>query len=169
MIPSTPVQTSYSKYAGAANVGMPGSQTSFDADSYIAQDGDIGFGLAVAQGTDSDKAVVLGKPSGAGAFVGITMADVTLANLSATTTDKYVEGDNVGVLVKGDIWVAPQTNVSAGGAVYYNSSTGELGDSGISNAVLIKNAKWMTAYPMTVPGVTNQRLAVVRLSGLPTA
>ena len=169
MIGSTPIQTTYKKYASAAQVGMPGSTIAFDSDTGIAQDSAIGFGLALCKGGNSDLHVTLGQPSGAGDFVGISMADPTLPNLAATQTDAYQEGENVGVLVKGDIWVAPQTDVTAGGDVYYNSATGQLGASGISNAVLIKNAKWMTSYPMTVPGVTNERLAVVRLSGLPTA
>lgn len=169
MIGSSPVQTSYKKYASAAQVGMPGSTISFDADTGIAEDpagNGIGFGLAVCKGTVTDKAVTLGQLSG-GEFVGITMADPTLANLSASETDKYQDTENVGVLVRGDIWVAPQTNVTAGGAVYYNSSTGQLGASGIANAVLIPNAKWMSSYPMTYPNVESERLAVVRLGSLP--
>lgn len=166
MIGSTPIQSTYKKYASAAQVGMPGSTIAFDSDTGIAQDSAIGFGLAVCKGSDSDAAVVLGQPSGAGDFVGITMADNTLPNLAATQTDAYQEGENVGVLVKGDIWVAPQTNVDAGGAVYMNAATGQLGASGISNAVLIANAKWMTSYPMTVPGVDNERLAIVRLGSI---
>lgn len=167
MIGSTPIQTTYRKYASAAQVGMPGSTISFDSDTGIAQDGAMGFGLAVSKGTDNDQAVVLGQPSGSGSFVGITMADNTLPNLSATQTDKYQEGENVGVLVRGDIWVAPATNVTAGDDVYFNAATGALGGSSISNSVQITNAKWMTSYPMTVPGVDNERLAIVRLGSLP--
>lgn len=169
MIGSTPIQTTYRKYASAAQVGMPGSTIAFDADTFLAEDPagtGIGFGLAVCQGTASDKSATLGQLSG-GDFIGITMADPTLANLSATTTDEYQDTENMGVLVKGDIWVAPQTNVTAGGAVYFNSVTGELGDSGIANGVLISNAKWMSSYPMTVPGVDSERLAIVRLGSLP--
>ena len=170
MIPSTPVQTTYSKYASAAQVGMPGSTISFDADTGIVEDPagtGIGFGLAVCKGTIGDKAVTLGQLSG-GEFVGISMADPTLANLSATETDKYQNRENIGILVKGDIWVAPQTNVTANGDVYYNSSTGQLGASGIANAVKIPNAKWVSSYPMTIPNVTSERLAVVRLGSIPS-
>lgn len=167
MIGSTPIQTTYRKYASAAQVGMPGSTISWDADTGIAQDSAIGFGLAVCKGDANDQAVVLGQPSGAGDFVGITMADNTLPNLAATQTDEYQEGENVGVLVRGDIWVAPANNVTAGDPVYFNSSTGALGTTGISNGVSIPNAKWLTSYPMTVPGVDNERLAIVRLGSLP--
>ena len=164
MIGSTPIQSTYKKYASAANVGMPGSTIAFDSDTGIAQDSAIGFGLALCKGDETDQSVVLGQPSGAGDFVGENEAEE-----KASLIDKYQIGENVGVLVKGDIWVAPATNVMAGGDVYYNAATGQFGDSGISNAVLVKNAKWMTSYPMTVPGVDNERLAIVRISGLPTA
>ena len=166
MIGSTPIQTSYKKYASAAQVGMPGSTIAFDSDTGIVQDDPIAFGLAVSMGSDNDQSAVLGQPSGHRGFWGISMADNTLANLAATETDEYQVGENIGILTKGDIWVAPATNVAAGGAVYFNSATGALGDSGIANAVLIAGAKWMTSYPMTVPGVDNEQLAVVRLTSI---
>jgi hypothetical protein len=165
MIGSTPVQTTYSKYQRAGQVGMPASTTSWDADTYIADDpagAGIGFGLAVSRGTASERACTLGQLSG-GDFIGITMADNTLANLSASFTDKYADTENVGVLVRGDIFVVPATNVTAGGSVYYNSSTGQLGDSGISNAVQITNARWMSSYPATDPGGEPSQIAIVRL------
>lgn len=162
----TPVQSTYNKYGSLGQVGMPGSTIAFDSDTGIVQTAAIGFGLAVSLHSASDKAVVLGAPSGNRGFLGISMADVTLANLSATATDKYQVGENIGVLVKGDIVVAPQTNVTAGGDVYFNTVTGELGASNIPNAQQITNAKWLSAYPVTVPGVRAERLAVVRLTAI---
>lgn len=167
--PSGPVQSSYTQFQGVAQVGMPASTRSWDADTRIAEDpaGDgIGFGLAVCKGTVAELAATLGALSG-GAFLGITMADNTLANLSTATTDKYTDGENMGILTDGDIWVAPQTNVSVGGAVYFNSSTGQLGASGIANAVLIEGASWQSSYPAVRPElVATGRLAVVRLNGI---
>lgn len=164
---SGPVQSTYARYMTPAQVGMPASTHGWDVDTCIAEDpaGDgIGFGLAVCRGTKSDQAATLGALSG-GAFRGITRADITLANVDEATTDKYLDGDNMGVQSRGDIWVAPQTNVTAGGAVYFNSSTGELGASGISNAVLIAGAKWLSSYPETTHDqVTTGRLAIVRLA-----
>lgn len=165
MIPSTPVQTTYTKYQKAGQVGMPASTTSWDADTYLAEDpagNGIGFGLAVCRGTVSERSATLGQLSG-GDFIGITMADNTLANLSSDTTDVYSDTENMGVLVRGDIWVYPATNVTSGGDVYFNSSTGALGDSGIANAVQIPNARWMSSYPKTDPGGEASRIAIVRL------
>jgi hypothetical protein len=166
MITSSAVQTTYNQFIKAAQVGMPGSTAPWAVDNRIAEDPagtGIGFGLAVCQGTDSDFAATLGALSG-GAFLGITRADPTLPNLSATFTDKYQNTDNMAVQVAGDIWVAPATNVAAGGLVYFNSTTGALGDSGISNAVLITGARWMTSVPMTQELTQHINLAVVRLN-----
>jgi len=169
MIGSSPIQTTYTQYQKAGQAGMIASTIGWDIDSCIVDDpagAGIGFGLAVSKGTASERAVTLGQLSG-GDFVGITVADPTLPNLSATFTDKFQDTENVGVLVRGDIFVVPATNVTAGGAVYYNSSTGQLGDSGIANAVLISNAKWMSSYPATDPGGEASQIAIVRLGSLP--
>lgn len=169
MITPNAVQTTYAQYHTPAQVGMPASTHGWDIDTKLAEDpanAGIGFGLAVCQGTVSNMAATLGQLSG-GAFVGITIRDATLANVDATYTDKYQDKENMGVVVRGDIWVAPQTNVAAGGNVYFNTVTGELGGSGISNAVQITGARWMTSYPETdIDGVTTGRLAVVRLNAI---
>lgn len=166
MITSTPLQTAYARYAPVAQAGMPASQSGWDADSLIAEDpalDGIGFGLAVCKGTVSDKAATLAQLSG-GEFLGITMADATLPQTTTRDTDKYYDRDTMTVMTKGDIWVAAATNVSSGGAVYYNSTTGELGASGISNAVLINNARWMTSKPNTdQTDLTFSGFCVVRL------
>jgi hypothetical protein len=169
MLTPAPVQTTYNQFLTSGQVGTPASETGWDVDNRIAEDplgNGIGFGLAVCQGTFSDYGATLGQLSG-GSFVGITRADPTLPNVDPAFTDKYRDTDNMAVHVRGDIWVAPATNVSAGGAVYYDSVTGQLGASGISNPVLIANAKWMTSYPMTSPLIPAADLAVVRLGAVP--
>lgn len=166
MLTPSPVQTTYNQYLTSGQVGMPATMSGWDVDTRIAEDpaGDgIGFGLAVCQGTASDFAATLGQLSG-GAFVGITRADPTLANVDSQFTDKYRDTENMAVYVRGDIWVAPATSVTAGGAVYFDSTTGHLGDSSVDNAVLIVGAKWMTSVPMTNDGITPANLAVVRLA-----
>lgn len=169
LTPSSPVQTTYHQFQTPAQVGMAATMTGWDVDNRIAQDpggNGIGFGLAVCQSHESDYAATLGALSG-GAFVGITRADPTLANVSSTFTDKYRDTENMAVQVRGDIWVAPATNVTVGGPVYFNSVTGQLGASGIANAVLIPNAKWMTTVPMTEPLINPVNLAIVRLGAVP--
>lgn len=170
MITPSPTQTTYNQFLTSAQVGMPASETGWDVDNRLAEDPagtGIGFGLAVCQGTASDMAATLGQLSGGG-FVGITRADPTLPNVDSAFTDKYQDTDNMAVQVRGDIWVAPATAaVVAGDPVYFNSVTGQLGDSGIANAVLIPNAKWMTSFPMTQALLPAANLAVVRLGAVP--
>lgn len=159
MLTPGPVQSTYSQYLQAAQNGMLASTSGYDVDTKIIEDASgngIGFGLAVSQSYVTDRGAVLGQLSGF-AFVGITVSDVTLPNLSATFTDKYADKDNAGVLVRGDLWVTSSTIVAAGGNVYFNSVTGALGASSISNAVLIKGARWMTSAAAA-------GLAVVRLN-----
>lgn len=168
MFTPAPVQTTYQQYESVAQVGMPGSMVAWSLDNRILEDpagNGVGFGLAVCQAFESDKACTLGQLSG-GVFVGITRADVTLplATVPARAIDKFYQGDNVPVQTLGDIWVSPQTTVDAGNPVYFDSVTGELGDSGTSNAVLIPGAVWITSLPNAgQPTINFNGLAIVRL------
>jgi hypothetical protein len=165
MLTPLPLQTTYQQYETVAQVGMPASMTGWDADNRIAEDlgSGIPFGRAVCQGTASDKAATLGQLSG-GEFIGITMADDTLPLSTTRPVDTFEDTDNMAVLVRGDIWVAPVGTVAAGAQVYYNSVTGQLGPSGISNAVLITHGRWETSSPNTSQPLVNfNGLAVVRL------
>lgn len=88
----------------------------------------IGFGLAVSQGTRDDGCILGGSK-----FIGVSVRDVTLGlapvdPLSDTpnTVDKYGPGTNVSILSRGDIWVIAGSNVAAGDAVSYNTTTGVL-------------------------------------------
>ncbi len=140
--PSGPVQSTYNRYAVAGMVGTPVDETPYNIDTRICQDDSspatgIGFGLAVQQGTDGDKAAAFG---GSGTFVGITRSNPT-QNVQ-TFTDKYSDGDNMPVFTVGDIWVIAEAAVTANEAVYYNPTTGVLGHSG---GTLISGAKWLTA------------------------
>lgn len=168
--PSGPVQASYAQFMSPAQNGIIASMTDYSIDTRLGEDpagNGIPFGRALCQGTShGTRSASLGALSG-GEFVGISVADPGLPNLSTTFTDKYADGENMACLTRGDIWVIPATNVTVGGAVYFNSSTGQLGDSGISNAVLIANAKWMTSYPETdVDLVTTGQFAIVRLTAV---
>jgi hypothetical protein len=147
MLQPGPVQSTYTQYINVGQIGMLASSDNWEADTKICQDASppvgIGFGLAVSQGTDSDRAVMLGGASGK-AFVGITRADQTLPNVNSAFTDKFQDGDNMGVLVKGDIWVVPENDVFAGEAVYFDEATGRLGATS-GGKVLINGSRWMTS------------------------
>ena len=171
MLVANPVQTSYQRWANVGQVGMPATTVGFDVDTRICEDLSspkvgIAFGVVVSQGTKHGaRSATLGLASG-GAAVGITAADITLPNVQTSFTDRYQDGENMAVMRVGDLWVTVKTStVVAGNPVYFNSSTGELGDSGISNATLLTGAKWMTDVPSDDPLLTTQvgSLAIVRL------
>ena len=176
MLTPSPVQTTYYRYLTVAQLGMPATTTGWDVDTRIAEDvaspkAGIPFGRAVSQGTlHGDRSAVLGTLSGK-TFAGITAADVTLASslVAESDTDKYIDGDNMAVAIRGDWWVIAADAVAAGGPVYFNSSTGELGASGISNATQILGAIWVTSAPLAVGQLMKTEvgtLAVVRLAGI---
>ena len=149
MLQPNPVQTTYQQYLTAAQNGMPATTSGWDVDTKIAEDpvgtAGIGFGLAVSQGTlHGDRSACLGGLSGK-SFVGVTMADPTLPNITAGFTDKYQDGDNMAVMVRGDIWVVAHEAVSAGDPVYYNATTGLLGNASLTSGTAIDDARWMTS------------------------
>ena len=172
MITPAPLQTTYIQYEPVAQLGTVASMANYNIDARIADDvagTGIGFGLAVCQGgTHGDASVALGETSGS-VFVGITLADPTLPNLAGNVagqfTDKYSDGDNIAVLTLGDVWVAPATSVVIGTQGYFNSVTGALGASSISNAVAIAGSRWETHLPRPASGelVTYSGLAKLRL------
>lgn len=143
------VQSTYPRYGSAGAAGAVASMHGWDADTRILESAAAGFGLAVSQGA-ADNGAVLGGIT----FCGITVRDITLVH---DTPDQYEEGDNMGVLVKGDIWVVAGTDVSVKHQAYYNSSTGAIGGSGISNAVAIAGAEFLDT-------VTSGGFVRVRLS-----
>lgn len=161
MLTSSPVQTAYSRYRPGSQNGMLASAKASDViDTGISDmpaGQGIGFGLAVSQGAMSDQGVVLGTLSG-GTFRGITIADPTLANRSSTFTDKYEPGENVAVLVNGDIWVVTADAVVPGAVVKFSTTTGALST---GTGTTIANAEWRTTQ--ATPG----GLAVVRLGNTP--
>ena len=152
MLTPSPVQSSYTQYMTPAQVGMLASEINFVADTRIVETAaGIGFGLAVSQGTN-DRGCILGGT----AFVGLTRADPTLPRSESLTLDKYARYDNAGILASGDLWVFTEDAIVAGEAVYYNTTTGQLGSSG---GTVIEDARWMTS-------AAAGELAVVRIGNI---
>ena len=174
MLTPPPVQTTYTQYINVGQNGMIASATGWDIDTRIAEAVTTGatgipFGIVVSQSTLTDRGAVIGLLSG-GVPVGITAADPTLPNVVPGFTDLYNEGDNMAVLIRGDIWVITGDNVVAGAEVYFNSATGQLGASGIANSTALLGARWMTSVPSADSRLTVEtgNLAVCRLVGLAT-
>jgi hypothetical protein len=173
MLTPAPVQTAYQQYINWAQNGMIASETGWDIDTKICEDqlspnAGIGFGVAVTQGSlHGSRSACLGQLSG-GSFLGITAADPTLLNVTSNFTDKYADGENMAVLVRGDIWVIPKEAVTAGQAVYFDAVTGQLSNN--SGDVLVEDARWMTdtsealAAPWAPSAFPSNNFAVVRLA-----
>lgn len=140
------VQSSYDRYAPKGANGAAASMRGWDADTKQAEE-TIGFGLAVSYGTEDN-----GVVKGGAAYCGVAMRDITLVH---TTPDQYEEGDNMGVVTRGDIWITVEDAVVAHTAVKYNASTGQLGSSG---GTTISGASWETSADAG-------ELAVCRLGG----
>lgn len=128
------VQSSYGRYMTAGAAGQPADMHNYDADTRICESTAIGFGLAVSK-TGNDNGCILGGT----VFAGIAVRDVTISH---DTPDQYQEGDNVAVMVRGDIWVKVGAAVEAGRAVSYNTTTGVIGTSGtaIAGAAFLDSA-----------------------------
>lgn len=126
-----PLQTSYSENIGVGQAGAPAAPD-WDADSRIVEtEAGIGFGLAVSRGA-GDRGVVIGGAQ----FVGISLHDVTQP---PDNVDEYSEGENIGVMTRGLIYVVAALPVEAGQVVRYNETTGALSD---SDGTLIAGATW---------------------------
>lgn len=78
----------------------------------------IAFGRAVSEGTRAREAVL-----GGNAFVGISVLDKTLVN---SYGDLSRVGDNVGVMLKGDVWVRAVSAVTHGSTATYDAITGQF-------------------------------------------
>lgn len=144
------VQTSYTRYHSAGAAGAPADGSTWDGDTWsLIEDGDpIPFGYAVSKDPSGDDICVLGGDL----FVGISVRDVTLVH---TTPDQYEETDEVGVMVRGDIWVLVEDAVEARQEVKYNTTTGQLGHDG---GTVIAGAHFRTSAGAG-------ELAIVRLTG----
>lgn len=144
-------QNTYRERMAAAVAGLVANENDFTTDTRICETvAGIGFGLAVGQGVADKGGVLGGALTG---FVGVSVRDVTLVH---DTPDKYARYDNMGVLFRGDIWVAPAVAVAANDPVHYVSATGVFTNTGDIGPIV--GARWMTS-------AAEGELAVLRLSG----
>jgi len=130
---NTQVQTSYRPQIAAGLEGMIAEMTGSEVGTRICETAaGIGFGKAVSQGTGYKGCIIAGS-----AFVGLSVRDIALGlapvdplSDTANTLDKYGLYTNVAVMSRGHMWVKPQGAVAAGAAVYYDTTSGQLGGSG---------------------------------------
>lgn len=136
------VQTTYTANMAAGLEGMVATMfdRAFSDETRLCETAaGIGFGRVVTQGTAA-KGAVLGGATG---YVGITLRDVTLVKTAAQTVDLYQQTQNMGVMLKGDIWVRPVAAVAVGASATYDSTTGQLNPA--AAGVAIVSSRYMTA------------------------
>lgn len=130
------VQSSYSENIAVASNGLP-ADADFTAQTYQSLvPAGIPFGVAVTR-SGANRGVVL---SGGSVFAGVTLRDVAL------DADQYAQGDTVGVITRGRVWVVVDQAVTAGQDVTRNSTTGTLSSRSTSGSQLpINGAVWETS------------------------
>jgi hypothetical protein len=145
------IQTTYTE---GMRDNSPGTIAGSDYDTITGicetADPGIGFGLAVADGTLSDKGTIIGGTTTT--FKGISVKDKALA----AEQDAYLPPDNMAILQRGQIWAEPAVAVNANDPVHFSGTTGILTNTGGVGPV--KGARWVTSCAL------NGR-ALVYLSG----
>lgn len=148
-------QTSYSINQGKAYAGLVYAQAPHDIISRAVETAaGIGFGVAVARGTDADRQIDL---AGSASFLGITIRSLEKEGAANTGAIKWNETETAGVMRKGYIWAVCPAGCVPGDAVKYTDSTGVL-DAGAAGAgeTQLDGASWETT-------AAAGELAVIRL------
>jgi hypothetical protein len=135
------LQPNYNVTQPIAFPGMPATMTTWDADTFTYDKDAVArlpFGVAVSRQAGSDgKVCVLGGT--AAAFAGVTYRDITEMPV-LPTVDGYPPGHNVGVMIRGDIWVLVTDAVAVGDVPKFVTATGVFAAAG---TILLPTARWM--------------------------
>ena len=107
------MQTSYTQDYVIGQVGQIADISDRTIDSFAAE-GEIGFGIAVARGTNKQKQVI---PFAGTGFVGISVFEHNENGL-------YKDEDSVSVMTSGRIYVSTAATVVAGTTAYAVNATG---------------------------------------------
>ena len=107
------MQTSYTQDYVIGQVGQIADTSSRTIDSFAAE-GQIGFGIAVARGTNKQKQVI---PFAGTGFVGVSVFEHNEDGL-------YNDEESVSVMTSGRIYVATAATVVAGTTAYAVNATG---------------------------------------------
>lgn len=147
--------TVQSTYGDAQAQGVPGMIADMIPATMISRTCEdaagIGFGLAVAQGTDENGCSAFS--SGDTAIMGISVRERSVS----AGQDKFQQYESVRIMTKGAIFVTASVAVNPGDPVYVIPATGAFAKTSASSAVLIAGARWDTKT------TTTNQLAKVRL------
>ena len=109
------MQTSYTQDYVIGQAGQIADISDITIDSFAAE-GEIGFGIAVARGTNKQKQVI---PFAGTEFVGISVFEHNENGL-------YKDKDSVSVMTSGRIYVTTAATVVAGTTAYAVNATGAI-------------------------------------------
>ena len=109
------MQTSYTQDYVIGQAGQIADISDITIDSFAAE-GEIGFGIAVARGTNKQKQVI---PFAGTGFVGISVFEHNENGL-------YKDEDSVSVMTSGRIYVTTAVTVVAGTTAYAVNATGAI-------------------------------------------
>ena len=109
------MQTSYTQDYVIGQAGQIADISDRTIDSFAAE-GEIGFGIAVARGTNKQKQVI---PFAGTGFVGISVFEHNENGL-------YKDEDSVSVMTSGRIYVTTAATVVAGTTAYAVNATGAI-------------------------------------------
>jgi hypothetical protein len=109
------MQTSYTQDYVIGQVGQIADISDRTIDSFAAE-GQIGFGIAVARGTNKQKQVI---PFAGTGFVGISVFEHNENGL-------YKDEDSISVMTSGRIYVTTAATVVAGTTAYAVNATGAI-------------------------------------------
>lgn len=149
-------QTSYSINQPVAYAGLIYAQAPHDIFSLAVEPAvGIGFGVAVARGTDADKQCDF---AGSADFIGITVRSLDREGVANTGAIKYSEKETAAVMREGYVWAVCPAGCNPGDTVKYTDGTGVL-DAGAAGAgeTQLNGAQWETT-------AAAGGLAVIRLS-----
>lgn len=131
-------QDTFTQYTQLAYNGALNTDFDWWAASPIAEGGDIGFGVAVAFGTEDSQGIPM--PSGATAeqIIGVTLRTQAVENtlVAGEPESLYVEGKAMSVLSKGRMFVTTADGSTAGDPVYAVPDTGEVVSTAADNIAL---------------------------------
>lgn len=89
----------------------------------FAAEGTIPFGRIVVEGTDPERQVKLISDAGDN-IAGVALFDHTRENALLTNLAEYADGDAVGVVRRGQVWVEAAAAVTTCGVAAYAVATG---------------------------------------------
>ena len=134
---TTVLQTSYRPQIAPAVEGMPVDIGGYEDISRIVETAaGVTFGKAVSQGA-ADRGCILGGAN----FIGISLRDVTLGLAPVNplldvgpALDTYGQLTNASIRTRGRVWVKAGAVVSAGQALFYDTTSGAFSNSASGQA-----------------------------------